>query len=311
MATEDHIMTDIVYPELSVSERTQMEALRESVEGKLQEIIQVNKSIERGIENMRIEVSGQIQTIHVSVDGHSTRTSSGSRGILSRLMPGSENTNPFEEDTEDWKKKNLKLKEDYRILETEKVQDTKTIQELRSQLKRVEEDHQETRMQLENMLIKNRQLQEQTQIFRGMIINKGSSNDDVVDDNTIIKDFVALRDQIQRIVNRCYKCEGRPRPLNESKCSKRLEKKRRKFFSMWEEHYTDAQLRNRSRAMIFELLAGEILQVPIFGLDDFEEGLLESGLVKFEMGIEHALEQGMDFPFHALSLSIHQYTSEH
>ncbi|KAI9647688.1 hypothetical protein NHQ30_004073 [Ciborinia camelliae] len=293
MSTEDHIMTDVHWPELSVSGRTQMEAMREILESKL---VDINKAIERGMENIRIEVSSQIETIHISVDGRATRTSSGGGGFLGRFMTGSENTNQLEEDPDGWKKKNQKLEEDCRSLKRDKTQDMKTIQELRSQLQQAERDarnYQEIRIQLDSMTIKNRQLQEQTQTFRDIIINKGSGDIDDVDDNTIIKDFVALREQIQRIVNRYYKCtEDRPRSLNEGRFSKRLEKRRRKFFSMWEGGYTSAQLRNRSRAIIFEILATEILQVPIFGLDGFEKGALEHGLVDFELELEHALEQG-------------------
>lgn len=298
MATEDHIMTDVVvYPELSGSGRTQMEAMRQILESKL---VEINKTIERGMENIRIEVSSQIETIHISVDGRTTRTTSGGGGIFSRLMPGSENTNLFEEDAEGWKKKYQKLEEDCRILRRDKTQDEKKIQELLSDLQRVEGDarnYQELRIQLDSMKIKNRQLQEQTQMFRDIIINKGGSDVNDVDDNTIINDFVALREQIQRIVNRYYKCENRPRTLIEGRLPKKLEKKRRKFFSMWDGDYTNAQLRNRCRATIFELLALEILQVPIFGLDDLEKGVLENGLVDFEVELTHALEQGMSFPF--------------
>ncbi|TGO63682.1 hypothetical protein BCON_0011g00220 [Botryotinia convoluta] len=284
------IMTDVAHPTLSASSGTQIDAMGQLLESKL---VEFQKVIERGIEEIKTEVSSQIETINVGVEGGASRTRSGGAGMLSRFMPGTGYPNLAEE-VETLKKKSQKLKEDSRVHKADKAHDAKTIRELRSRLQKTEEDakeYQDACVQLDKLKIKNRQLQEQMQMLRDMIVNKGGSDVDDLDDNTIIKDFVALREQIQRIVNRYYKCETEPGSPNDWSIPTYFELRRKKFFSMWKDNHSSARFRGRSRAMIFELLAAEILQLPIFGLEEFDRGILENGLRDFEMELEHNLGQ--------------------
>lgn len=288
MANEDLAMSDVTYPDLGI------EAMKAMLEKKLQEI---NCAIERGMDNIKIEVISQVKTLHISMEGPNTRQTSAQGGFISRMLTSNDSKDFSDTEVENLKRANQLLKDGYQTLETERdqlkqsqVHQSNKIRELHLKLSTTE---QETRAQLGSMELKNRQLQEQTQAFRDIIINKGSSDHDAVDDSTIINEFVSLREQIQRIVLKYYK-RAEPHHL-EPLSSKILEKKQKRFLSMWKKDYTGPQLRSRTRAMIFELLADEILQTPMFGLDDFGEdrkGVLEQELVDLEMALMSTLEKG-------------------
>lgn len=63
-------------------------------------------------------------------------------------------------------------------------------------------------------------------------------------------------------------------------------RKQREFFGFWGQDLSQIQLKNRTRAMVFELLAEEILCRPCFGLDGTESaGELEQGLINFETNL--------------------------
>jgi hypothetical protein len=126
----------------------------------------------------------------------------------------------------------------------------------------------------------NRKLQEQVAKFRDIIM-KGSGQSRQVDDSTIITLFVALRQQIQNIAFQFYQVDQRPKGM------KQLSQRQQEFFSLWRKKLTQPQLRNRVRAMIFELLHDWILGRRCFGLEDFNvHGDLEISLAQFEEALE-------------------------
>ncbi|KAM3077373.1 hypothetical protein ACMFMG_006723 [Clarireedia jacksonii] len=276
-------MSDVIYPELG------LEAMKAMIESKLQEI---NCTLERGMDNIKIEVISQVKTLHINMEAPSNRPN-----IITRMLTSSDLKDSSDAEVENLKHTNQQLEDKYRMLEKERdqlkqlqAQHNNKIRELHQKLSTVE---QESRAQLGSMELKNRQLQEQTQAFRDIIINRGSSDHDAVDDSTIINDYVFLREQIQRIALKYYKQADpyKPEPLK----SKILEKKQKRFLSMWDKKYTAPQLRSRTRAMIFELLADDILQPPIFGLDDIGgsgKGVLEQELVDLEMALASTLDKG-------------------
>jgi hypothetical protein len=281
MANEDLPMSDVTYPEVGI------EAMKAMIESKLQEF---NCAVERGMENIKIEVISQVKTLHINMEGPSTRQGSAQGGFITRMLTSNDSKDALDTEIENLKRINQQLEKERDHLKQSQLQHSKQIRELQSKLNTTE---QETRAQLGSMELKNRQLQEQTQTFRDIIINKGSSDHDAVDDSTLINEFVSLREQIQRIVLKYYKRAEPTQP--EPWGSKILEKKQKRFLSMWKKDYTVPQLRSRTRMMVFELLADEILLRQNFGLDDFgagRKGVLEQELVDLEMALESTLEKG-------------------
>jgi hypothetical protein len=127
----------------------------------------------------------------------------------------------------------------------------------------------------------NRMLVEQNGKFRSIILSRSSSSGEAIDDSKIVVPFISLRTQIQRIVFKFYKPNSAPRELQAS-----ATRRQQQFFDLWRDDFSDAQLLNRTRAMVFDLLNENILSSVCFGLDGFDSSEnLESGLVNFE----HAL----------------------
>ncbi|CZT10545.1 uncharacterized protein RCO7_07518 [Rhynchosporium graminicola] len=129
-------------------------------------------------------------------------------------------------------------------------------------------------------------LQEQTIALRGMLTKNGGHEGNQMDDNTIVRSFASIREQVQRIAHKF--CPTKPFELtfSRSPTGQRLE-----FFKFWAAGNLPKR-RNLMRAKIFEIIQDEILQRKNFGMDDFFEGSggnekldLERSLHRFETAL--------------------------
>jgi hypothetical protein len=174
--------------------------------------------------------------------------------------------------------------------EIERSNLTKEIEELQTQLEEAGVRYAKERSQLELQLTQeqqeNRRLKDQVSKFRDIIVNKGSNADDVVSDAVIIQRFCELRQNIQKIVLKWYDVDMKP--VVSYKIEKDYRRRQQQFFELWNKRLSSANLQNRSRGMIFELLNEEILGRPCFGLDRVKnegagtEGDYEQWLAGFE-----------------------------
>jgi hypothetical protein len=165
------------------------------------------------------------------------------------------------------------------------------IQELQAQLQSQKEQADlrcaTERSRLEEQLSQerqeNRRLKDQVSKFRDIIINKGSGAGDVVSDAVVIQRFSELRQTIQKVVLKWYDVDINPI------LSRKDNKVQHRFFEQWNnKRLSSANLQNRSRGMIFDLLYEEILGRPFFCLegvkyeDQGNKINLETPLARFE-----------------------------
>ncbi|KAI9053982.1 hypothetical protein LZ554_002926 [Drepanopeziza brunnea f. sp. 'monogermtubi'] len=119
-------------------------------------------------------------------------------------------------------------------------------------------------------------LHAQAAVLRGMVVKNGRPSAEQIDDQTIAASFVSLRDQIQRISFKL--CSGEVTEL----IVKDLRQRCPIFLGMKKRE----QLRNRVRAVLFNVIFDVVLQRKCFGLEGFGQSAeLESGLARFEAAL--------------------------
>lgn len=159
----------------------------------------------------------------------------------------------------------IKLQEKNEQLKKERHETWTQCETLASQIRSLEgaKDTGELESQLSSAMQENKRLQEQNVKFREIILSKSSSDAQIVDESTIIQKFTGLRDQIQRLVLKFYRCDRRPRrpAVNGKSWSKDQEN----FFQFWKDGLSENQLKRRTREKMFDLLASEILCRPLYG----------------------------------------------
>lgn len=147
---------------------------------------------------------------------------------------------------------------------------------------------QELKQAKENMSIelgdlqdKNHSLRAQNQQLRELIVKPTS---ELINDNTVVTNFVDLREQIQRISFKFYSINP---PLQADLRHLQLTKRQQAFFAAWKDELSVPVLQSRVRYMMFSILRQKILSQPIFGLEGLAQGDLEHSLGQFE----HALSK--------------------
>ena len=311
MASNDQVMRDAdIVPNISLSHQIeQLQATISELDGKLysmnDRLRNAFQNINQNFDTINQDVSIVIrQTENTTTlrqyhghaperSGRTVQTPDGYVGGVVRgvrnLMQGTESGSTLEQRFEKRGVKITQLKDAINKLEEEKSSLLKEREDLmrnerllQSRLDLYERQRAELNiLQLDNdgLRTKNIQLETTTAKFREMIVKHGS-NTDVIDDSRIVSKFNSLGDQIQHIVLKKTFYSFDKWPGMSVYSSKRQEE----FFKQWDHGpLSKAQLRQRTKAMIFELLYEEILGNRCFGLDDIEK--------KGDVGVtvEHAL----------------------
>lgn len=133
---------------------------------------------------------------------------------------------------------------------------------------------------LKEMKLDNHKLEERVGSFRDMMLKKHGENACQIDDNTIIKQFINLRAQIQKIVNKYY-----PVDINSPPVRNTINKDYCKF---WGQGLNAKEIKDRIRGLVFYEINEYILSARTFGLEGPEsssQAVASDGLAQFEMGI--------------------------
>ncbi|RDL33957.1 uncharacterized protein BP5553_08325 [Venustampulla echinocandica] len=260
-----------------------------------QNVLEIRQEIERGVNELKVDFHNQVQSIHISIPSQGASGSSISSTVGTLWKSMRPQSDPAEEEIErlgvkcrklkteigDLREDNEKLKRERGRWEREQksiiYQDSEENARREQAIKRSKE----AEARSAHLEQQNKKLAEQAAKFRSIILNQTSSSGEAIDDSRITTPFIDIRGQIQRIVFKHYSPVQKPRPLSAS-----ATQKQREFFDFWEQGLSQAQLKNRTRAVIFELLNENLLSHPCFGLDDFEPaGQLESALAGFEVAL--------------------------
>ncbi|EKD16178.1 hypothetical protein MBM_05472 [Drepanopeziza brunnea f. sp. 'multigermtubi' MB_m1] len=125
-------------------------------------------------------------------------------------------------------------------------------------------------------------LQALTVVLRGMVTKNSEPDGERMDDNAIVGKFIKLREQVQRIASKLCFSEGNGNAVLTQEMSDA-----QRDFEYWK-GLSQAQLLNRIRTNIFELIHSEILGRPLFGLEGLQDTSgLEHGLSKFETALNN------------------------
>jgi hypothetical protein len=285
------------YPDLpAVTALSQMENIKRILE---QNLAEVNRSIARGFEEMKQDltmVSTQITTSITHINTVPDRNSSG--GLLragfqnarQAILGGGTTPEEQEQEVDRLKKEIETLHETHKRLgedkdrsKRDKERYLRDIQELQIQLYNANLTSGrigELESELDSMRLQNKQLSENCSRFRNMIIGKGADDTESITDSSITTSFIDLRAQIQRIVFKYYKVDKKDSSI---KLLVDATKKQREFFMAFNDCSTGTQMMNWVRSKIFELVADEFLCAPCFGLDGVRPfGEVENGLKMFE-----------------------------
>lgn len=172
------------------------------------------------------------------------------------------------------------LRVDQEKLRLEKDQRYRALEVRMGNMTQISANTEELQQRLAATNQQNSELREQVSKFREIILKKTNNQVQATPDSTLMISFGDLRVRIQHIVFKFYRFDKTHLKL------KGASSRQHDFFGLWARGYTDAQLKRRARAKIFEILSEGILCRPIFGLDDFDKtGDLESSLSTFESSL--------------------------
>ncbi|KAL8671692.1 MAG: hypothetical protein Q9168_003814 [Polycauliona sp. 1 TL-2023] len=114
-------------------------------------------------------------------------------------------------------------------------------------------------------------LSEQSSKYRNIIL-KGSKDDTEVPDERIHRQFIELRELIQRIVHRYYSAQGHRKLSMHNNPWFDTQKQLREAIKA---HSTEPFQRICMRAKIFEMIDDSLLSARTFGVGEFEKGLMK------------------------------------
>jgi hypothetical protein len=124
------------------------------------------------------------------------------------------------------------------------------------------------------------QAHERNSMLKGIILSKSNKEAKTVLDSTITGKFTNLRDDVQRLVARYFELDPEylPKALSFGNASTLQQYLHR----LWELEYTDYQMQDRARVMIFRILLDHLLNTPCFGFTSTEDQDMETALARFE-----------------------------
>jgi hypothetical protein len=185
------------------------------------------------------------------------------------------------------------LRADYEKLRLQKDQEHRALEVRIRNMDQSSQNAQELLQRLATTNQQNTELREQVSKFREIILKKTNNPVQEIPDSTLINFFVDLRVQIQHIVFKFYRFDRAHHLKLKGATSTQQD-----FFGSFGRDYSEAQLKRRARGKIFEILSGQTLRRPIFGLDDFDkEGELEDSLRTFESTL-NSIPRGKQYNRH-------------
>ncbi|KAL5326242.1 hypothetical protein ACEPPN_007380 [Leptodophora sp. 'Broadleaf-Isolate-01'] len=161
------------------------------------------------------------------------------------------------------------------------------VKELQFQIEKLESENEDMLLELKSADDEKQRLEGQADVLRGMITKNRELNGTQVDDNTIATSFMRLRDQIQGIALKL--CSGKS---DKDVLQDELSTPQSIYFAHWQGGSSQSQLRNRTRAAIFDMVYNMILRQECFGLENLgENSEVERGLMNFESAMNR-MSQG-------------------
>jgi hypothetical protein len=130
---------------------------------------------------------------------------------------------------------------------------------------------------LENAL---EEAQKHSQKLTGIILKESNEKGRAVPDGTVTGKFVTLNQQIQRIVKRYFELD--PEILPQALPSGNSSPLQGYFYDLWDADYTDDDLQNRAREVIFRIVWQQLLHTPCFGFTSPGDEDMESTSAQFE-----------------------------
>jgi hypothetical protein len=153
---------------------------------------------------------------------------------------------------------------------------------LKKQVAHMQEEKKAQELQLKEQEQKNQKLMTQVAKYRNIVIKRGCSDNDEMDDSSITKAFIDLRIIIQRIVHKHCRLDPQIPPRTKTK----LSSDQKKFLDFWDEKCSVSDLQLRLRARIFSMIHKHFLSKPCYGLEAEPTRSLEEGLLKFEQALQ-------------------------
>ena len=143
----------------------------------------------------------------------------------------------------------------------------------------MENENRRLNSQLRDTEQEKQALRQQSVKLREIVIK---TDNETVDDHSVIVSFVSFRTEIQRIVGKFHCLQPQEKPILPQKSFPMQQI----FAQAWETMLIAAQLQNRARSMIFQILHLEILSIPCFGLENiWPTAILENELVNLEIDL--------------------------
>jgi hypothetical protein len=269
-------------------------------------LIEINTSVSIGISEIKAELNDRMQTILIAIprqpmqNGNPVSIRAGNSWLhittaywwtqvgtfIGTLRSGTGHVpEVLNGDPAHWKaqyerveQEKEQLKVEFEKLRRDKEQEYRALEVRIGNIDQSSKNTQELQQRLATINQQNIELREQVSKFREIILKRTNNQVQAIPDSTLINSFVDLRVQIQHIVFKFYRFD-RAHHLK----LKGASSTQQDFFGLFARDFSEAQLKRRARARIFEILSQEILCRPIFGLDDFDKkGDLESSLCTFE-----------------------------
>ncbi|KAH6669962.1 hypothetical protein B0J14DRAFT_671693 [Halenospora varia] len=269
---------------------------------------QQNKELERNFEELTKILREDIQkaTANVPLNGQSPDVQSGGPlGLFSKFLGTSTTTNTKasdapphnnqeridRQDENQWERTQLEMAtmaENYHDLGLCARHLRDQVEELQKEKQAVKSREREFQIRLQEMTLREEELQKTITKLRAdgehmrNLFQKEVRGTGQIDDISLIRKFVRLRAQIQRIVNKYY-----PPNVPAEFLSSDISQKQSSFFKAWRIGVDGTQFSSQIRGMLFTLIDEKILSTKLFGLGETSDSwAMERRLAEFEEAIE-------------------------
>lgn len=162
------------------------------------------------------------------------------------------------------------------------------VEELQKEKQAVKSREREFQIRLQEMTLREEELQKTITKLQAdgehmrNLFQKEVRGTGQIDDISLIRKFVRLRAQIQRIANKYY-----PSNVPAEFLSSDISQKQSNFFKAWRIGVDGTQFSSQIRGMLFTLIDEKILSTKLFGLGETSDSwAMERRLAEFEEAIE-------------------------